>query len=98
MSLGRKRDIEARDFGFHDLVAFVIELRLMKQGYEDLGVGLPKWLSERVVDAERELKHQRHAYKERQLVELKTRREGLLTATEKRTKLDAEIAALEAEV
>lgn len=98
MVMVRNRNVDPKELTFHDLVAHVIELRLVKNGYADLGINLPDWLKNRVDEAERTLKHERQAYKERKLVDLRTRREGLLTPTEKRERLDKEIEALAKEL
>lgn len=83
---------------FHDLVMAVIQLRIITDGYQELGIDEPKWLAEKVRDAEAELKYRRRSAKERQLEEAKMRRETLKTSGEKRDDTDEEIRRLQEEL
>lgn len=83
---------------FHDLVMAVIQLRVVSDGYSDLGIDEPQWLVEKIRDAESELKHRRRDAKERQLIELRMKREGLKSRDEKRGDTEEEIRKLEQEL
>ncbi len=83
---------------FHDLVMAVIQLRVVSDGYSDLGIDEPQWLVEKIRDAESELKHRRRDAKERKLIELRMKREGLKSRDEKRGDTEEEIRKLEEEL
>ncbi len=83
---------------FHDLVLAVIQLRVVSDGYEDLGIDRPQWLVEKLRDAESDLKHRRRNAKERQLIELRMKRDGLKSLDEKRGDTEEEIRKLEEEL
>lgn len=81
-----------------DLIVRVAELGLVRDRIVQDRHEVPEELAQALRDADRELAIRLRDDKERRLKILKTRREGLLTADEKRTKLDAEIAALAQEL
>ncbi len=82
----------------HDLVLAVIQMRNLHEGYNELDIDEPQWLVEKLRDAESELKHRRLDAKERKLIELRMKREGLKSRDEKRGDTEEEIRKLEEEL
>ena len=78
-----------------DLLIFSAQLDMV---VEKLGGNCPEWLKEQKEETAIVLAERIRAEKKRQLKTMKARRETLLTASEKREKLDSEIAELEKEL
>lgn len=62
------------------------------------GIEQPKWLGPKLKTLRREIATRNQDALEKRIAELKARRETLLSATERRKQLDAEIAELTAKV
>ena len=94
-----RHEIEAISIDdFDDMVIAVIQMRQLRVGYQDLEIHTPRWLLEKLRDAEAELKYRQRASKERRRDELKMLREGLKTRGEKAADADDELEKLEAEL
>ena len=92
----RKYEIQVREFDdFDDLAIAVIELNQIRNGYRELGLDVPDWLTEKVHEGKVELDSRMKIRKQRELSKLKIKRQMIATPDEKRSRLDEEIKKLE---
>lgn len=79
-----------------DLVAMLAFGRMLKTEFERLPIpAVPEWLDEKISLLETDARRRQTDRLKAMLTEAKARRAGLMTVTEKRDQLDAEIARLE---
>lgn len=71
---------------------------MLVQEFDALGVEQPKWLDPKLKTLRREVATRNQDALEKRILELKSRRETLLSTSERKKQLDAEIAALTAKV
>ncbi len=71
------------------------QLQVIDKGYQELGLETPEWVSDKMLDVEREITFRVKSELQRRLKTSKARRSALATADEKRATLDTEIAELE---
>jgi len=71
------------------------QLKVIDDGYQDLKLPTPEWVTDRLSDTDREITIRVQAELKRRLRTAKARRSALRTADEKRKDLEAEIADLE---
>ncbi len=71
------------------------QLQVIDKGYQELGLETPEWVSDKMLDVEREITFRVKSELQRRLKTSKARRSALATADEKRSSLDADIAELE---
>ncbi len=71
------------------------QLQVIDKGYQELGLETPEWVSDKMLDVEREITFRVKSELQRRLKTSKARRSALATADEKRSSLDTEIAELE---
>lgn len=70
------------------------QLEVINKGYKDLSLSVPKWVLDKHVAIDEEIRYRIKAELQRKLKIAETRRSQLRTADEKRRDLDAEIAEL----
>lgn len=95
-SINIARNFPVRDVDTEDLTFFAAQLPSLIEGYRGIGVSVPDWLVEKERQAKTEIEARVRADKQRQLKNLKSRREANKLQTD--AGLDAAIAALEKEV
>lgn len=71
------------------------QLKVIDDGYQELGLGTPEWVSEKQLEVTQEITSRVRAELQRKLKTARGRRTALATADEKRVRLDTEIAELE---
>jgi hypothetical protein len=81
-----------------ELIALAALAAAMIAEYQTNQLGAPEWVTTRLKSIRREIKTRVQDQLEAKLAEAKARRESLRTTEEKRTVLDAEIAALTAQL
>lgn len=82
-------------YALEELVELRMEARALVQEFEAQTLQVPSWLTNATQILDAEIKVRARDEKVRRLTEAKARRAALATPEEKRTALDAEIAALE---
>jgi hypothetical protein len=88
-------DTNLRSLGLEQLVGLYAALSSDAKAYTELGLEVPKDLTKRLADIKRRVDELKRDEAEKKLATLKLRRDALRTPDEKRSALDAEIAALE---
>lgn len=96
MLINQLKGFVADRLDLDELVSLYAFAGYMARTYEELTIKAPEWLPVKTKEVKREIERRTQDERERKLAELKARRAALATPDEKRTKLDAEIAALEA--
>lgn len=71
------------------------QLKVIDEGYQELGLATPEWVSDKALEVEREITSRVKAELQLRLKRSRARRAALATADEKRQSLDAEIVELE---
>lgn len=79
-----------------DALALEVGAETLRANYVKHNIPVPEWLDDTARRLARHIETQTREAKELRLKEIKSQRENLATAAEKREKLDAEAAALEA--
>lgn len=92
------RNFLVDNYDVEDLLMVSNDLKAIDQGYQDLGLETPEWVTDKLGEVAREVTIRIRSDLQRQLRAAKARREALATRDEKREKLDAQIAALEKQV
>lgn len=78
-----------------EIVALLAFAKGYKAEFDANAMPTPEWVDDKIRALKRELETRNADQKQRRLRELKSQRESLLSAAEKRQKLDEEIAKLE---
>ncbi len=89
------KTLELNRMDLDEAIALSAFARLLKAEYEHVDAEAPIWLDDRIRDIRNEVRDRLRDSVQKRLRELYSRRESLLTADEKRKKLDVEIAKLE---
>ena len=84
-----------RSKGLDDLIGVRSDLKCLAANYDDLKLTIPDWISVKLDELEMEVKNQVRAERMAELHKLKSRRAALMTADEKRSNLDTQIAQME---
>ena len=71
------------------------QLKVIDNGYEELGLETPEWISEKQLEVTQEITFRVKAELQRRLKTSRARRAALATTDEKRERLDQEITELE---
>jgi hypothetical protein len=78
-----------------EMVSLRSMLKNIAANFEDLKLDIPSWISTKLQDVEVVIKDKVRAERSAALTKLRARRDALMTADEKRKKLDEDIASLE---
>jgi hypothetical protein len=84
--------------GVDDLVALHAAIKVTQDSYISLELTPPEWMAERLQAIGNEVKERSEAQTRATLAKLLARREALKSAQEKRTNVEAQIAALRAQL
>lgn len=95
MNINSLKNLQIRSISLDEAVAARGELKILATNYDDLKVGIPEWITTKIDELEIEIKSQVRSERLADLQKLKSRRSALMTADEKRSALDAQIAELE---
>lgn len=80
-----------------ELVYLSAQARTLRSEYDTLNVEVPEWLDNRLREIKRRIHTMTQDAVEKRKREIKSRLDALKTPTEKRTELEKELAALEAQ-
>lgn len=94
--LAELKNFTASRMDLEELVDLSAKARTLEAEFGTLGVELPEWVGVQIKSLRREIKSRNAESLAAKLTSLKARRAAIATPDEKRTKLDAEIAELEA--
>lgn len=92
------RTSPANVMSIEELVVAVAFLSGLEERIHELGYEAPEHVKQDLRSCERELAEKVRGDKEKRLAQLKIRQESLLTQTERRKNVEAEIAQLQAEL
>jgi hypothetical protein len=95
MSAKQLQSLLIDDVTVDDLILARANLTSLSQGYQEIGVDTPEWVSDKLILVTEEITKRNRTELQRQLKQAKTRRSALATADEKRQALDAMISELE---
>jgi hypothetical protein len=96
MNVNQLKMFLTRDKTIEDMVVARVQLKALAQGYADAKLSVPAWIVEKVSLIDLEIAAAVRAEKMATLAKYEARRSELMTTSEKRNALDAEIAALRA--
>lgn len=92
------RTFNVDGLGVDEAVSLYAFGKTLGQTYSEFGLEAPEWVGEQLEVLSREIKDRQRDALIRDLKNAKAQREGLATVDEKRAKLDARIARLEAAI
>jgi hypothetical protein len=91
-------NFDAQSIPMDQLVMLSAFGKMLTTEFSEHGIEQPQWLGPRLKTLRREIATRNQDALEKRITELKARRETLLSTTERRKQLDAEIAELSAKV
>jgi hypothetical protein len=96
--LEQLKHLDLDRISLEEAVELAVYAKLLHAEFEAQQVDVPAWLDDRSRELKREIRVRQQDAVEKRIRELKARREALLPAEEKRTKIEQEIATLEAKM
>lgn len=92
------KNFDAQSTPIDELVMLSAFGNMLTAEFTEHGIEQPKWLEPKLKTLRREIETRNQDALEKRIAELKARRETLVSPTERRKQLDAEIAELTAKV
>lgn len=96
--LEQLRTVNTDRMSIDDAIAMLAFGKLVQETYESKGLDAPEFVEGAIEKLDAEIDRKRRDYLEMKLKQAKADRETLLTAAERRSKKDAEIARLEKQI
>lgn len=96
--LDKLKSFDVQSVSMDELVMLSAVGTILVQEFLAYGIEQPKWLDPKIKTLRREVRARNQDHLEKRILELKSRRETLLSTSERKKQLDAEIAALTAKV
>ena len=96
--IGALKGFDADRMSVDDMVVLSVNAEALAAGFTAKSLPVPLYVSDAIRKLDREIKERGRDAREKRLREKMAERDGMLTAAEKRERLDAEVAALKAEL